>query len=116
MGVLKELNHYGMTVIDGETGVVVHNNVFSRTISDRFQGGGARSAASAGLADAAKCICMMISEDPPPPLGLIRIFMGSDTHYIEERMSHGHVLSTYPMLAACVATPSVLQSSYECTS
>lgn len=92
--VLKELNHDGMTVVDGETGVVVHNSVFSRISSDRFQGGGARAASSAGLADAAQCVCVMISEDPPPPLGLIRTFWGSDTHYTEERMSHGHVLNT----------------------
>lgn len=92
--VMKGLNYDGMTVIDGQTGVVVHNSVFSRIISERFQGGGARAAASAGLADAAQCVCIMVSEDPPPPLGWIRTFWGSDTHFTEERLSHGRIEST----------------------
>lgn len=89
---LKELNHDGMTVIDGESGMVVHNNVFSKISSERFPAGGARAAASAGLADAARCVCVMISEDPPVPLGRMRIFLGSDVHYIEADLKDGKVV------------------------
>jgi len=89
---LKEMNHDGITVIDGISGVVCHNNVFSHHQKQELKEGGARTSASGGLAESAPCVVIMISEDPPPPNGTIRIFFGG-TLWCKKEYRHGDLYS-----------------------